>query len=280
MSAPVPSSDAPTLAPPWPVLPTPSTWLHIDFISDLHLSASAAATFTTWQRYLQSTPADALFILGDLFDVWVGDDAMSTSAVPNFETHCAHILKAASTRLPIFLMHGNRDFLIGAEFSKAAGLTLLHDPTVLDFAGQRWLLSHGDALCLDDHDYMAFRSQVRSSAWQHEFLEKPLAERQQIVKALRQQSEEHKHQCTAFVDLNAQASCDWLCAAQAHALIHGHTHKPGEHILEPGLRRIVLSDWDAAATPPRAEVLRLSLNRSGPTPSCTMQRLSLTQSLA
>ena len=274
MSAPVPSSDAPTLAPPWPVLPAPSTWLHIDFISDLHLSASAAATFTTWQRYLQSTPADALFILGDLFDVWVGDDAMSTSAVPNFETQCAHILKAASTRLPIFLMHGNRDFLIGSEFSKTAGLTPLHDPTVLNFAGQRWLLSHGDALCLADTDYLQFRTQVRSSNWQHDFLAQPLEQRQQNALALRQQSEAHKCISAPGLDLDAQASCDWLRAAQAHALIHGHTHKPGEHILEPGLRRIVLSDWDAAATPPRAEVLRLS--RATPGQACTLERLGLT----
>ena len=274
-----PPSAKPTAASPWTVVPAAPAWRHIDFISDLHLQPDGVATFATWQHYLRSTPADALFILGDLFEIWVGDDAMSSAPVPNFEHQCAQILQAAAQHLAVFLMHGNRDFLLGSTFAASVGATLLPDPSVLAFAGQRWLLSHGDALCLDDHDYMAFRSQVRSNVWQQEFLEKPLAVRQQIAQTLRQQSEEHKHQCTSFVDLDAQASCDWLRAAQASTLIHGHTHKPSEHLLAPGLRRIVLSDWDGAATPPRAEVLRLSVNRSGPTPSCTMQRLSLTQSL-
>jgi UDP-2,3-diacylglucosamine hydrolase len=263
------------VAPPWPVLPAPPAWHQIDFISDLHLRASATATFSSWRRYLQSTPADALFILGDLFDVWVGDDVLNSAAEPNFESDCAQVLKAAASRLAVFLIHGNRDFLLGSAFAKTAGLTLLHDPSVLQFAGQRWLLSHGDALCLADTDYLQFRAQVRGGAWQNEFLEQPLEQRQETALSWRQQSEKHKRERAAFVDLDAQTSCDWLRAAQADTLIHGHTHKPAEHTLAPGLRRIVLSDWDAVATPPRAEVLRLSATSTGPTQACTIQRLSV-----
>lgn len=275
VSASVLPTTAPTVALSWPVLQAPAHWQHIDFISDLHLQADASATFLAWQRYLQSTTANAVFILGDLFDVWVGDDAMSTHPSPNFEAACAQILQTAAQGLAVYLMHGNRDFLLGASFAKAAGLSLLHDPSLLEFNGQRWLLSHGDALFLADTDYLQFRAQVRSSIWQHDFLAQSLEQRQQIARDLRQQSEAHKHANAAFIDLDPQASCDWLRAAQAQTLIHGHTHRPAEHDLGAGLRRIVLSDWDALATPPRLEVLRLSTTSSDPTQACTIQRLSV-----
>jgi UDP-2,3-diacylglucosamine hydrolase len=157
-------------------------------------------------------------------------------------------------------MHGNRDFLLGPVFATICGMALLADPTVLEFAGQRWLLSHGDALCLMDTDYMRFRAQVRSAAWQQEFLGQPLAQRQQIARALRTQSETRKRSGVVYSDVDSNESCNWLHKAQAGTLIHGHTHKPADHVLENGLRRVVLSDWDAAVKPPRAEILRLSLN--------------------
>ena len=277
MSPSAPQATAPTVVPLCPVLQAPPHWCHVDFISDLHLQAGDAATFAAWQDFMQTTRADAVLILGDLFDVWVGDDVMDARVpndpAPSFEACCAQVLKDASRRLAIFFMHGNRDFLLGAAFAQTCGMTLLDDPTVLDFAGQRWLLSHGDALCLADTDYMLFRAQVRSAQWQQDFLAQPLARRKEVARALRAQSETHKRSAMQFVDLDPQASCNWLQAAHASTLIHGHTHKPAEHDLPNGLRRIVLSDWDATATPARGEVLRLSAALPPEGKGSTIQRL-------
>jgi UDP-2,3-diacylglucosamine hydrolase len=265
---PMPGAPA---APHSPVLHARPEWREVDFISDLHLQATEISTFEAWKRYMRTTQADAIFILGDLFEVWVGDDVISyandgsvneASTSPSFEGLCAQVIKDTSSHRPVFFMHGNRDFLLGSAFATACGMTLLVDPTVLDFAEQRWVLSHGDALCLDDTDYMQFRQQVRSHEWQKSFLAKSLSERQQIARTLRQQSETRKQQDVTFADLDTRASCQWINSAQAATLIHGHTHKPGEHAMESGdkkgFRRIVLSDWDAVAVPPRLEVLRIS----------------------
>lgn len=268
----------------------PAHWQKIDFIADLHLHAAAPATFRVWQDYMQTTRADALFILGDLFDVWVGDDVIDaggdgvmtgSEGAPGFEARCVQILKATSRRLDIFLMHGNRDFLLGNAFAKASGLSLLEDPSVLDFGNQRWLLSHGDALCLADVGYQRFRSEVRSAQWQQDFLTQPLIERQQMAQELRQQSEMHKRSAVVsgqdVADVDAQASCDWLRQAQANTLLHGHTHKPADHDLAPGLHRLVLSDWNASAIPPRAEVLRLNAPSSSQTEGICIQRIAANQ---
>ena len=244
-------------------------WRAIDFISDLHLQASERATFDAWQHYMAQTPADALFILGDLFEVWVGDDltAAAGDADSAFALQCQQIIKNTSEHLPVFFMHGNRDFLLGPDFARACAMSLLPDPTVLDFDGQRWLLSHGDELCLDDVDYQQFRQQVRSGAWQQSFLAKPLPERQAIAKHLRTQSDARKTSGASYADVDTAMALAWLEATQASTLIHGHTHRPGEHVLGElngkQMRRLVLSDWDANATPPRLEVLRL---QTGTTP--------------
>jgi UDP-2,3-diacylglucosamine hydrolase len=232
-----------------------SSWRAIDFISDLHLQASELATFNAWQRYMQTTPADAVFILGDLFEVWVGDDVLQARG---FEHQCAQVIQQTAARAPTFFMHGNRDFLAGNGLMTSSNTTLLNDPTVLNFNDQRWLLSHGDALCLDDTAYMAFRQQVRSAGWQQTFLAKPLAERQAIARGLRQQSEARKQSGAEYADVCPQAARQLLLKAGASTLVHGHTHKPATHDLGDGLQRVVLSDWDALAKPPRAEVLRLS----------------------
>ena len=254
-----------SIVPPLAELAAPPSWRTVDFISDLHLNADEPATFRAWQTYMQSTPADAVFILGDLFEVWIGDDAVSadigTQADASFEVRCARVLAHAGSRLALFFMHGNRDFLIGQALMNACYATLLNDPTVLSFAGQRWLLSHGDALCLDDTDYLAFRQQVRSPGWQQDFLARPLTERQAIAREMRRQSEARKQSGIDYADVDASAARHWLQAAHAPMLIHGHTHKPALHDLGHGLSRVVLSDWDAAASLPRAEVLRL--DRSG-----------------
>jgi UDP-2,3-diacylglucosamine hydrolase len=244
-------------------------WRVVDFISDLHLHAAEPATFSAWKHYMENSHADALFILGDLFEVWVGDDALGADpAAPgaNFEDRCVQVLRQAALRRDVFFMHGNRDFLVGARLLGLSKMALLADPTVLVFPAssrlptQRWLLSHGDALCIDDVDYIKFREQVRSDAWQSAFLARPLAERQALARELRRQSDAKKQTSLAYSDVDATAARQWLQAANASTLIHGHTHRPAEHDLggPDGLKRVVLSDWDAQAAPPRAEVLRLT----------------------
>ena len=247
--------------PPVAELVAPPPWRTVDFISDLHLHADEPATFGVWQTYMQATPADAVFILGDLFEVWVGDDAVSANVTSildaRFENRCAQVLQQAGSSLALFFMHGNRDFLVGPVLMAQVGATLLNDPTVLTFAGQRWLLSHGDALCLDDTDYQEFRRLVRSPDWQRGFLDRSLAERQALAKDMRRQSEARKRSGLDYGEVDDDAARQWLSAACAPVLIHGHTHKPALHDLGHGLARWVLSDWDAPARVPRAEVLRL-----------------------
>jgi UDP-2,3-diacylglucosamine hydrolase len=241
--------------PPFAELQAPAAWRTIDFISDLHLHAADEGTFAAWRRYMARTPADAVFILGDLFEVWVGDDA---AAEPGFPAECAEVLRSAAERAAVFFMAGNRDFLVGPGFLEGCGTTLLADPTVLAFDGRRWLLTHGDALCLADTEYMQFRSQVRNPAWQRDFLAKPLPQRQAIARVLRQQSEQRKRAGSDYADVDADAARAWLEAAGAQGLIHGHTHRPADHVLGQRGWRAVLSDWDAAALPVRQQVLRLT----------------------
>jgi UDP-2,3-diacylglucosamine hydrolase len=145
-----------TTVPRFEELLAPSHWRTVDFISDLHLHQGDAATVATWQRYLHSTPADAVFMLGDMFEVWVGDDALAEPG--SFEAQCAAVLQSAAQQRALFFMVGNRDFLIGSAFARRSSTRLVADPTVLQWAGQRWLLSHGDALCLEDVDYQRFRA--------------------------------------------------------------------------------------------------------------------------
>jgi UDP-2,3-diacylglucosamine hydrolase len=168
------------------------------------------------------------------------------------------VLRAAASARPVFFLHGNRDFLVGEGLARATGVQLLADPTVLAFAGRRWLLSHGDALCLGDTDYLRFRDQVRDPAWQRDFLARPLAERQAVAQALRAQSQERKRSGQPYADVDRDEALAWMEAAQADTLVHGHTHKPGAHDLGRGRMRLVLTDWDLAAQPARAEALRLS----------------------
>lgn len=246
---------------PLPELQAPADWKCVEFISDLHLQSADSATCDAWQRYLTKTTADAVVILGDLFEVWVGDDAAIEAG---FEFNCADILAKAALRLPVFFMHGNRDFLIGQRFAARTGLQLLTDPTVLCFGSGRFLLSHGDALCTGDLEYQQFRAVVRANAWQSDFLAKPLAERRTIAKGIRDQSEAKKRQ-TAYsesIDLDPSTVKKWLRQANASILIHGHTHRPATHDLSNGLARVVLSDWDLTASVARAQVVRLTIDSS------------------
>ena len=261
----------------WGELDAPAHWRAIDFISDLHLQAGAPATAQAFRRYLQDCQADALFILGDLFEVWIGDDLLDADAAeraaePEYEFLagiCAD-LRAFSARRALYVMHGNRDFLLGARFAAASGATLLDDPTLLRWHGQRILLSHGDAWCLDDRDYLEFRAQVRSPGWQTAFLQRPLPERAALARGLRARSEARKQDPTQdWADVDAATASDWLQASNAGTLVHGHTHRPGRQALGPGRERLVLSDWDLDASPARAEALRLQA-------SGDWQRIALT----
>ena len=243
-------------------LQAPSHWRAIDFISDLHLQASEMQTMTAWQHYLNTTTADAVFILGDLFEVWVGDDVLDVQS--SFERICALTLHRASQRLALYVLHGNRDFLMGPVLMQTAGATLISDPTVLHFADQRWLLTHGDALCLKDTAYLAFREQVRSTTWQTAFLQKPLAERQALARQMRSQSEQQKLSGVEYADVDDEAANQLLVRCGAETMIHGHTHKPNVHALGGIRSRWVLSDWDLHHTPARADVLRISTDRRTP----------------
>lgn len=249
-----------------PPLPTfwemvaPADWTAIDFISDLHLAEDTPRTFEAWAAHLRDTPASAVFILGDLFEVWIGDDARHTG----FEARCADVLAEAASRRTVAFMCGNRDFLVGTDLLRECGVRALPDPTVLVAFGERLLLSHGDALCLDDVDYQRFRAQVRSPAWQRDFLAKPLAERAQIARAMREHSEQRKRSMTpaGWSDIDKSTAVRWMHESQTPTLIHGHTHRPAHEDLAPGFLREVLSDWDLDHPgTPRAEVLRLK--RSG-----------------
>lgn len=238
-------------------LAAPAGWRTVDFLADLHLEPAQPATLDALRRYLDATPADAVFFLGDLFEVWVGDDAMAEPG--SFEGQCCALLAAAAARRALFFMHGNRDFLVGAAFTRQTGVGLLADPTVLSFAGRRWLLSHGDALCLNDVEYQRFRAVARNPEWQARLLARPLAERRAQGRSARSESEARKRSGSAvYADVDADAALAWLRAARAQALIHGHTHLPADHVLAPGLARHVLTDWDLQAHPPRAGVLRLT----------------------
>lgn len=242
--------------PEFALVEAPPTWRSIDFISDLHLSEAMPRTFEAWAAYLRTTPADAVFILGDLFEVWIGDDTRSRP----FEQACVQTLKDAAAHRHLAFMAGNRDFLIGPDMCEDAALQHLDDPTVLVAFGRRWLLTHGDALCLDDHEYQAFRRQVRGEAWQQAFLAKPLDERTRLASAIRQESQSRKDAASpsmVWADVDGQAARAWLQAANCQQMIHGHTHRPGASDLAPDRTRHVLSDWDFDHGVARADALRL-----------------------
>lgn len=255
----------PATVPPFAELQALQHWDTVDFISDLHLSESEPATFDAWQRYMSNTSANAVFILGDLFEVWVGDDSIRSdlslqSTELNFEERCALVMQAAGKRLNLFFMRGNRDFLVGKPMMTDCNATLLSDPTVLTFEHQRYLLTHGDMLCLADTQYLAFRDIVRQPAWQQAQLAKPLLERQEIGRHMRLESQKNQQNLLEYADVDDAAALTWLQAANAKTMIHGHTHKPAAHDLGHGFERIVMTDWDLKATPKRAEVLQLSNN--------------------
>lgn len=215
------------------------------FISDLHLESTRPEIARQFLEFLQAeaTEADALYILGDLFESWVGDDdpdahyAIIKNALQN--------LGAAGT--PVYFMHGNRDFMIGKQFAEETSVTLLPDPTLLTIEGDTVLLSHGDALCTDDVEYQTFRQMTRDPGWQAMMLQKPLAERQAFASQARAASMQHgKTMNPTISDVNRGAVDAFMKQHDVTLLLHGHTHRPAVHEFSLDgqmARRIVLGDW-------------------------------------
>ena len=233
----------------------PPAWQCIDFISDLHLAEDTPHTFAAARAYLLNTRADAVFILGDLFEAWIGDDAR----FDGFEATGAAVLAEAATRKHLAFMVGNRDFLVGHAMLAACGVQALPDPTVLAAFEQRVLLAHGDAWCIADLAYQQFRAQVRNPAWQAQVLAKPLSERRLMARGMRSESERKlaEHSGGDTVDVDTATALEWLRATHSHTLVHGHTHRPATELLAPGYTRHVLSDWELDhASAARAQVLR------------------------
>jgi UDP-2,3-diacylglucosamine hydrolase len=232
----------------------PDDWRAIDLLSDLHLAEGTPEVFAAWAAHLRHTDADAVFILGDLFEVWIGDDM----AERGFEARCVEVLSAAAERRTVAFMPGNRDFLVGDAMLASSGVLRLADPTLVAAFGERVLLSHGDALCVDDVAYQRFRSLVRRPLVQHAFGALPFAARNAIGRSLRRRSSRRPpREHGSFVDVDADTALAWMREAGAATLVHGHTHAPASHDLAPGAVRHVLSDWELdGSSAPRAEILR------------------------
>lgn len=217
------------------------------FISDLHLCASRPEITSSFLAFLKNTAINArsLYILGDLFEYWAGDDDVEDA---HHQPVIMTFRALADANVNVYLMHGNRDFLIGSDFCNIAKLTLLQDPTLIDLYGKKTLLSHGDDLCTDDAAYQTFRRQVRDPKWQADFLSQSLHARKTQIEAIRTRSEEEKSNKSAeIMDVNQEAVSALLSTYDyPELLIHGHTHRPHQHqILLNGhhITRWVLGDW-------------------------------------
>lgn len=215
------------------------------FISDLHLDPSRPAITALFSAFLeeQASRAEALYILGDLFEVWIGDDDDG-----ELGRQVGAALKTLSRRgVPVYLLHGNRDFLLGERFAAASGAALLPESLVIDLYGTPTLIMHGDTLCTDDRAYQTFRAQVRSPAWQARMLALPLAERRAMAQRLRESSQQAvSEKPEEITDVNPEAVQRALREHGVQRLIHGHTHRPAVHdwLLDGRpARRIVLGDW-------------------------------------
>lgn len=219
---------------------------HSLFVADLHLSPERPQTTRVFEEFIRSTAsqAEALYILGDLFEYWAGDDDLTD---PHHAAVANALAELSRSGTAVFFMHGNRDFLIAEDFARAANSRLIPDPTLIDLYGTPTLLMHGDTLCTGDQTYLAFRTQVRAAAWQKDFLAQPLAQRKASITELRRRSEMDKQQkATAIMDVHPLAVVETLRAHGYPRLIHGHTHRPARHIHEVDghiCERWVLSDW-------------------------------------
>jgi UDP-2,3-diacylglucosamine hydrolase len=213
------------------------------FVSDLHLQASHPATAAAFLRFLaqQAAAAQQLYLLGDLFEYWAGDDDI---ADPFHHSIVTALRAVADAGVAIFWIAGNRDFLVGPAFAEAAGLTLLREPHVVDIQGLRIVLLHGDAECTADTGYMAFRAMVREDAWQAQFLALPLAQRKAIIAGMRQDSRtQQSGKSYEIMDVAHDAVEQVFASTGASVMIHGHTHRPAVHRSATHVR-YVLPDWE------------------------------------
>jgi len=211
------------------------------FISDCHLDARRPEVSAALIRFIEARAAGAqrLYILGDLFEVWLGDDDPADGLQPVIDA-----LHGLAASCEIFFIAGNRDFLLGADFAARVGITLLEEPHRLRLEQAQVVLLHGDTLCTDDHDYQKFRTLVRDPAWISTMLDKSLGERQQLAARLRDDSKTATNQKTSeIMDVNEAAVADCFRANAADVIIHGHTHRPALHRYDAALLRIVLGDW-------------------------------------
>jgi len=220
---------------------------HSLFISDLHLCESRPEIINAFTSFLETTAskASSLYILGDLFEYWAGDDAIAPGA---HRQSIEALKKLSQSGVSVFLIRGNRDFLLGGTFSQATGVSLLPDPSVIAIHGHSILISHGDTLCTDDVAYQQFRSEVRTQAWMDKFLSQPLNNRIQFIESIRQKSEQEKSvKSMEIMDVNADAVAS-LFAEHNYppSMIHGHTHRPKRHqhtFKGESCERWVLGDW-------------------------------------
>lgn len=218
----------------------------IAFISDLHLSAERPSSISLFTDFMDKSGCllESLYILGDLFDYWIGDDA---SAKLGFAPVEKALKRATDSGTEIFFIAGNRDFLVGKDFATRTGVTLLEDMTVLELAGQRVMIAHGDRFCTDDTSYMQARQQFLDPGWQQAFLQRPVDERKSIALDLRAQSEDSKkHKPSEIMDVNADEIMRVVDEHDLDILIHGHTHRPYVHQLQNNgkqVRRYVLGEW-------------------------------------
>lgn len=231
------------------------------FVSDLHLQAAHPRTAEAFFRFLaeRATDAERLYLLGDIFEYWAGDDDL---AEPFHQQVIAALRALNEAGTAVYWLAGNRDFLVGPGFADAAGLSLLEEPHVLTVGGkpggQRIALVHGDAQCTADLKYMAFRAQVRAPSWQQQFLGMPLAQRKAIIAGLREGSREAQAgKSYEIMDVTPSAVEALFDAADAAVIIHGHTHRPALHELN-GKRRYVLPDWELDAQPVRGGWIELA----------------------
>jgi UDP-2,3-diacylglucosamine hydrolase len=241
--------------------PASARWRAL-FVSDLHLQPDMPRTTEAFLGFLDTHARHslALYMLGDLFEYWAGDDDIDS---PLHRRIVEAIRAVSDAGTAVFWIAGNRDFLVGERFAAAAGLTLLADPTVVTFGGNPVVLSHGDAQCTDDAAYMRFREQVRSIAWQEQFLSQPLPARKQIIEGMRQQSKEALRDKPAeIMDVNEDAIAQLFKGTGARLMIHGHTHRPAHHLYGDGVgdrARYVLPDWDCDTAPARGGWVSIDL---------------------
>ena len=212
------------------------------FIADVHLDPNRPIPLKYFKEFLTNRvqQAEALYILGDLFEVWLGDDQDE----PTYKTIQTALSKV---KCPVFIMHGNRDFLLGKDFAETTGCKLIKEPYLIDLYGTPTLLMHGDTLCTEDQDYQAFRQQVRHPEWQKQFLAQPLAQRRILAQQARAQSQAKTQSTAEFImDVTPEAVVSTLKTHQVKQLIHGHTHRPAQHKLTidgQTAYRQVLGDW-------------------------------------